>query len=85
VSYKRCVDWSIALVIGVAIGAVAAGPAHAAPRNAEQIELPTHKAWGQFHDTLDVVEDKERGIACYVVRQSDSHATALQCVKVKEI
>jgi hypothetical protein len=30
-SYKRYVDWSIALVVGIAIGALFAGPAHAAP------------------------------------------------------
>ncbi|SIT50458.1 exported hypothetical protein [Paraburkholderia piptadeniae] len=59
-------------------------PAHADTlRDVEQHDLPTHKAWGQFHDTLDVVEDAQRGVVCYVARQSDSHALQLQCVKVK--
>jgi hypothetical protein len=59
-------------------------PAHAdSLRDADQHDLPTHKAWGQWHDTLDVIEDPAHGVVCYVARQSDSHSLQLQCVKVK--
>lgn len=52
-------------------------------RDGDQHELPTHKAWGQWHDTIDVIEDPAHGAVCYVARQNDSHAMQMQCVKVK--
>ncbi|CAB3779335.1 hypothetical protein LMG28688_00808 [Paraburkholderia caffeinitolerans] len=59
-------------------------PAHAdGLRDSDQHELPTHKSWGQWHDTLDVIEDPSHGVVCYVARQNDSHAMQMQCVKVK--
>ena len=81
--FKSYVDWAIAAVVGVALGAAFAGPAHAEARNAEKLDLPAHRL--QFSDSLDVVEDKSRGIVCYVVRQSDSHSTAMQCVPLKTL
>jgi predicted NACHT family NTPase len=60
-------------------------PAHAADtlRDGDQHELPTHKSMLQWHDTLDVIEDAQRGVVCYVARQNDSHALQMQCLKVK--
>jgi catabolite regulation protein CreA len=70
-----------ALIAAALLAASAAAHADTL-RDSSQHELPTHKAWGQVHDTLDVVDDPEHGVVCYVARQSDSHALQLQCLKV---
>jgi hypothetical protein len=45
-----------------------------------QHELPTHKSWGQFHDTMDVIVDEQNHNVCYVARQSDSHSMSMFCL-----
>jgi catabolite regulation protein CreA len=60
-------------------------PAHADSLvDGSQHELPTHKAWMQVHDTLDVIDDPQHGVVCYVARQSDSHSLQMLCLKVSQ-
>lgn len=62
--------------------ALAALSAHAADRihDGSQHELPTHKSWGQYHDTVDSFVDPDENNVCYVARQSDSHSMSMFCL-----
>jgi catabolite regulation protein CreA len=63
---------------------IAAAHAHAASVDVVDTakhDLPTHKL--QWSDSLDVVEDREHGVVCYVARASDSHAMQMQCLRTK--
>jgi hypothetical protein len=67
----------------IILAALAAGTAHASSSDlvdTAKHDLPTHKL--QWSDSLDVVEDREHGVVCYVARASDSHAMQMQCLKV---
>jgi hypothetical protein len=72
------------LLLPALLAALVCGSAHASSSDLMDTgkhDLPTHKL--QWSDSLDVVEDREHGVVCYVARASDSHAMQMECLKVK--
>jgi len=79
-SFKRYVDLAL---LAVAASAAVSGcqSAHAEVRQVEQRTLPSDETFST--GTLFVLEDKARGVVCYVVKQNG--APAVSCVPLRSL
>lgn len=88
-NFKRYVDWACAIVIGLALGAVLAGPAHAYEQPVVQPATPAYSIEMHGRDSygvqgvIDVVDDPKHGVVCYVAKSYEK--VGISCVARKSL